>query len=63
MNQCFAHDGVAKFGMLDQYQCGIFESASSAGSTAGPGIQAIPEVDTCLMHKTGSCVRDIKVTF
>ncbi len=24
-NECFAHDGVKKYGMIDDYECGIVE--------------------------------------
>lgn len=63
MNQCFAHDGMAKFGVLDQYQCGIFERFFGWFEGLGLKYQAIPEVDNCLMNQTGACVRDIKVSF
>ena len=63
MNQCFAHDGIAKFGALDHYECGIFERFFGWFDGLGLKYQAIPEVDTCLMHTTGSCVRDIKIAF
>jgi hypothetical protein len=63
MNQCFAHDGIAKFGALDYYECGIFERFFGWFDGLGLKYQAIPEVDTCLMHTTGSCLRDIKFAF
>ena len=62
MNQCFAHDGMAKFGVLDQYQCGIFERFFGWFDGLGLKYQAIPEVENCLMQQTGACVRDIKIT-
>ncbi len=63
MNQCFAHDGVAKFGMLDHYHCGIFERFFGWFDGLGLKYQATPEVDICQMHQNGSCALDIKVTF
>ena len=63
MNQCFAHDGMARFGALDQYECGIFERFFGWFDGLGLKYQAVPEVDTCLMHTTGSCVRDLKILF
>lgn len=63
MNQCFAHDGLAKLGALDQYECGIFERFFGWFDGLGLKYQAFPEVDTCLMHTTGACVRDIKIAF
>jgi hypothetical protein len=63
MNKCFAHDGVSKFGMLDHYHCGIFERFYGWFDGLGLDYKATPEVDLCIMHQTGSCARDIKVTF
>ena len=63
MNQCFAHDGLAKMGALDQYECGIFERFFGWFDGLGLEYRAVPEVTGCLMAETGSCVRDLEIVF
>lgn len=60
-NQCFAYEGVNKFGMIDAYECGIVERVK--GWLGGLGVSYVmtPDVKGCLMHETGSC--EIKFSF
>ena len=55
---CFAHDGVKRFGMIDAYECGIFERVKGWIETLGVKYTMTPEFTGCLMHQTGSCEVD-----
>ena len=59
--ECFAHDGVKKFGMIDAYECGIIERVKGWIETFGVKYTMIPEFTGCLMHQTGSCEVDLQL--
>ena len=56
--ECFAHDGVKKFGMIDNYECGILERVKGWIESLGVKYKMAPEFTGCLMHQTGSCEVD-----
>lgn len=57
-HECFAHDGVKKFGMIDKYECGILERVKGWIETVGVKYNMAPEFTGCLMHQTGACEVD-----
>ncbi len=59
-NECFAHDGVKKFGMLDNYDCGIVERVQGWIETVGVQFEMSPQFRGCLMHQHGSCVVELR---
>ena len=54
-NECFAHTGVSKYGLIDSYECGIVERIK--GWLDGLGVWYVMEPDFtgCLMHQNGRC--------
>lgn len=54
-NECFAHDGVTKFGMIEHYDCGIVERIKGWLDGLGVEFEMTPDFDGCLMHKEGKC--------
>ena len=54
-NECFAHTGVSKYGLIDSYECGIVERIK--GWLEGLGVWYVMEPDFtgCLMHQSGRC--------
>jgi hypothetical protein len=60
-DECFAYEGMKRFGMIDSYQCGIIIRTRSWLEGLGVGYEMIPEVDGCLMHTYGKC--DIEFRF
>jgi len=59
-NECFAHDGVKKFGMIDHYECGAFERVKGWLTSLGVSYIMIPEFKGCLMYQNGKCEVDFR---
>jgi hypothetical protein len=60
---CFAHDGVQKLGVIQHYQCGIFERFDAWLEALGVPYTATPEVKGCLLHEQGRCARTYRFNF
>jgi hypothetical protein len=60
MESCFAYEGMVRMGVAADYQCGIFERIEAWFRTLGIDYVSAPEVDGCLMHRTGACSREIR---
>ena len=58
---CFAYDGVKRFGMVDQYECGIIERVKGWVEALGATYTMTPEFTGCLMHQTGKCEVDLRL--
>ena len=54
-HECFAYEGVKKFGMIDIYQCGIVTRVQGWLDGLGVPYEMVPEINGCLMHDTGKC--------
>ena len=61
--RCFAHEGVSKLGMIDRYECGIFDRLEGWLESLGIEYKATPEIDGCFMHRRGRCVREYRFAF
>lgn len=59
---CFAYEGVKKFGLIDNYDCGIVERVKGWVDSLGVKYEAT-EFSGCLMHQHGQCVVDIRFDF
>ena len=61
--RCFAYEGITRIGVIEQYQCGIFERIY--GWFDGMGIKhgVSPHVEGCMMHTEGRCFREINFIF
>jgi len=60
MERCFAYEGIKRLGVIDQYQCGIFERIYSWFDALGIKYSVTPKVESCMMHTDGRCFRDFK---
>lgn len=63
MPTCFAYEGVSKLGVIDAYQCGIFDRLDGWLESLGIGYTASPAVDSCLLHTRGRCIREYRFSF
>jgi len=63
MQECFAYDGINKIGVIDEYQCGIFERFKGWFDGLGIAYSVTPQADGCMMHTDGKCFRDFKLKF
>jgi len=61
--RCFAHDGVRKLGMIERYECGIFDRLEGWLESLGIPYTATPEIDGCFLHRLGRCVREYRFSF
>lgn len=63
MHGCFAHDGMQRMGVLDQYECGIFHRVQCWFDSLGLKYRVTPEVIGCMMPKQGQCFREYEFSF
>jgi hypothetical protein len=61
MNNCFAYEGTKRLGVIDQYQCGIFERINGWLEGLKLDYTVEPEVIGCMMHQQGECFREYKI--
>ncbi|MGA7985310.1 MAG: DUF6125 family protein [Burkholderiales bacterium] len=61
--QCFVHDGVSKLGMIDRYECGVFDRLEGWLESLGIEFRVTPEIDGCFLHRLGRCVREYRFAF
>jgi hypothetical protein len=61
MHQCFAYEGIKQIGVIEQYNCGIYDRIESWFESLGIKYSASPQIEGCLKHKGKKCVR--KFTF
>ena len=54
---CFAYEGVRSLGVIDGYQCAIFDRLDAWLETLGVQYSVAPEVAGCLLHRQGKCRR------
>lgn len=63
MNKCFAYEGINRIGIIDQYECGIFERIETWFDGLGLEYEVKPKIEGCLMHTEGKCFREYKFFF
>jgi len=61
--RCFAYEGIKRIGVIEQYQCGIFERIYGWFDGMGMKHSVFPEVEGCMMHTDGKCFREIAFSF
>jgi hypothetical protein len=61
-NYCFAYEGVKKFGLVDNYDCGIVERVKGWLDALSVKYEAT-DFSGCLMHQCGQCIIDIRFDF
>ena len=63
MKTCWAHDGIKRIGVIDQYECGVFDRISGWFEGLGIDYSVTPEVKECMMHSQGECHRTYTFDF
>lgn len=63
ITKCFAHEGVAALGVAERYECGIYERIYGWMEALRVRCEVTPDVVHCTMHHSGTCVRDVRLTF
>lgn len=60
---CFAHDGIQRLGIIDQYECGIFERLHGWFEELNIDYTFEPKSDGCLMYENGKCTKTFSFEF
>jgi hypothetical protein len=63
MSACFAFNGVKKLGVIEEYQCGIFDRLEGWFHSLGVEYTETPQFQGCLMHQQGNCERNYHFKF
>ncbi len=63
MLQCFAHDGIKRIGVIDQYICGIYDRIEGWFEGLGLKFSVSPQIIGCLMHEGQKCIRNYTFNF
>ncbi len=63
MNNCFAYDGVKRIGVIEQYECGIFERLKGWFEELRLNYKVDPQVNGCMMVSEGKCYRTFRFEF
>lgn len=58
ISRCFTYQGIHKLGVIDQYQCGIFDRLDGWLAALEITHTALPKVEGCLMRQNGKCARE-----
>jgi hypothetical protein len=61
--ECFAYKGMKRLGMIDGYRCGVMYRIECWLEALGVRYDINPKLGRCIMHQTGSCSGDIRVSF
>lgn len=60
---CFAYSGVARMGLIENYECGVFERVAAWLDVMGVKWEVSPNIKHCMMHEQGHCFREYTVHF
>ena len=58
MNKCFAHEGMKRIGIRDQYECGVLYRVSCWLDAVGVKHEIDPKVEKCLKYSQEKCEGD-----
>lgn len=61
--KCFAYTGVKRLGAIDKYECGVLYRIQCWLEELGIEYKFNPEIDKCIMHTTGNCCGNIRLSF
>lgn len=63
MFKCWAYNGIKRLGVIDDYECGIFDRIDSWLDNLGINYEANPKIENCLMNDNRKCYRDYTFYF
>lgn len=61
--RCFAYEGITRLGVIEQYECGIFERVQGWFDSLNLTYTMSPPVVTCMLHTDGHCYREFRFEF
>ncbi len=57
MHKCWAYEGINRIGVIEEYECAIYERIEGWFETLEIKYDVKPNIEGCLMHRNGKCVR------
>lgn len=63
MHKCWAYDGIKRIGVIEEYECAIFDRIEGWLETLDIKYDVEPNLEGCFMHRNGKCVRDFRFYF
>ena len=63
MHSCFAYNGIKMMGVIDQYECVVFDRIEGWFGELGIEYTVTPKVTGCMMHTEGNCYREYRLKF
>jgi hypothetical protein len=60
VRKCFAHEGVTRLGVIEGYECGIFDRIQAWVEALGVEFEITPGGSRCMMHFEGECFREFR---
>ncbi|MFX0070297.1 MAG: DUF6125 family protein [Candidatus Hermodarchaeota archaeon] len=63
MHQCFAHDGIKRIGVIEQYNCGIYDRIEGWFEGLGIKYGVYPQINGCLKYQGKKCIRNYSFNF
>jgi len=60
VRKCFAHEGATRLGVIEGYDCGIFDRIYAWLEALGVAFEVLPAGTRCTMHFEGECHREFR---
>ena len=60
--ECFAYKGMKRIGLIEEYKCGVMFRIECWLQALNIKYEITPKIDKCVMHATGVCSGEIKVS-
>lgn len=61
--QCWAYVGIKRLGVIDQYQCNLYNRPAAWLDELGIRYSITPQAEGCMMHTEGQCFREFRFYF
>ncbi|MHA2335971.1 MAG: DUF6125 family protein [Candidatus Hodarchaeales archaeon] len=63
VNKCFAYEGVKKLGLIEEYECGIYDRVEGWFEALDIAYRSNIDFLGCLMHRDDSCIKNYQFNF
>ncbi|MFX1236561.1 MAG: DUF6125 family protein [Promethearchaeota archaeon] len=58
VKECWAFNGIKRMGIIEEYECGVFDRIDGWFNALGLKYDCKPVVNGCMMHEQGRCYRN-----
>ncbi|MFX1398179.1 MAG: DUF6125 family protein [Promethearchaeota archaeon] len=63
LSKCWTFEGIKQMGIIDEYECGVFDRFEGWFESLGLHYRVEPLVKGCMMPEQGKCYRNYKFSF